>query len=683
MASRCDRVLATLADYAKAMLDEDESEQFEAHIASCGSCRREFSDFFDRAHDGAGRLEELAALTLDSLSSTFQRPDRDQGWEFGYVHDHPTDEAFTPTEGVDSTQAPRVGNLRIVRRIASGGMGSVHEAFDEVTRRRVAIKLLKMAEKRSKAMTRMINEAKAMARLDHPNIVAIHDVKYFDGGPALVMEFVDGTPLNLWQRGKPLRPDQAAALVREIALTIDHAHQRGVVHRDLKPSNILILDPPQEAEPGARPTIFPRIKLTDFGISQLNHHDQEVEGLTYTGELLGTPTYMSPEQTRGHGAPIGPASDIYNLGTILFELLCGKPPFATADPVETLMKIREEPPPRPSSIIAGIPKYLEEICLRCLAKSPSKRYASAGTLAEELEACLSSGLSVTQSHPVANESKRGAPRIRRKTATQTGVAVGLVGILLGGVFLFDHVPRGESMSEASSVTFDSNHPSIPPHLSSDRPIDQNLDKVRMRTLAQWEQKWQGHSIAQIAPHLTPMKAGLPVLEAKYPKDPQLIQLRGMLLESEGESARQVSDFSMWTKKLEQACSLAEKLTELTPNDPMAYCNHSQLLDQLAMAYRSIDDHTNMINASERSIEVQRGALKRWSDLPQMRLKMYDRSIGRFGILVHLELDSEAGYCLKEATQTLQSKPFSPKYKSSAESALSQLSFLDSELQKKK
>jgi hypothetical protein len=423
------------------------------------------------------------------------------------------------------------------------------------------------------------------------------------------------------------------------------------------------LDPPQEAEPGARPTIFPRIKLTDFGISQLNHHDQEVEGLTYTGELLGTPAYMSPEQTRGHGAPIGPASDIYNLGTILFELLCGKPPFATADPVETLMKIREEPPPRPSSIIAGIPKYLEEICLRCLAKSPSKRYASAGTLAEELEACLSSGLSVTQSHPVANESKRGAPRIRRKTATQTGVAVGLVGILLGGVFLFDRVPRGESMSEASSVTFDSNHPSIPPHLSSDRPIDQNLDKVRMRTLAQWDQKWQGHSIAQIAP--------------------QLIQLRGMLLESEGESARQVSDFSTWTKKLEQACSLAEKLTELTPNDPMAYCNHSQLLDQLAMAYRSIDDHTNMINASERSIEVQRGALKRWSDLPQMRLKMYDRSIGRFGILLHLELDSEAGYCLKEAIQTLRSKPFSPKYQSSAESALSQLFFLDSELKKEK
>jgi tetratricopeptide (TPR) repeat protein len=150
---------------------------------------------------------------------------------------------------------------------------------------------------------------------------------------------------------------------------------------------------------------------------------------------------------------------------------------------------------------------------------------------------------------------------------------------------------------------------------------------------------------------------------------------------EGELALLNSDFATWAKKLEEACSLAEKLIALTPNDPMAYSNHSQLLDRLAMAYRSVDDHANMVKAYERSIEIQRRALKRWPYIPELRLKMADRSVGRFGILLHLNLYSDARDCIEEAIKMLRSKPFSPTFEANAESAISNLTQLASFLPK--
>ncbi len=681
MAFGCEHVLAHIQDYSRALLDDNETAQFETHLESCIHCRQKFCSFCEREFVGAAQLDDLAALAPGSIRTSFRRSATDEPSEFESDYAPWVNDRLTQAKEIDKSEPVRVGNLRIVRRIASGGMGSVYEAIDEVTQRRVAIKLLRIADKRPHAMLRMLREAKVMARLNHPNIVAIHDVKYFDGGPALVMEYVDGKPLNRWQRGKPLKPELAAALVREIALAIDHAHQRGVVHRDLKPSNILILNLLGEAELDDHRKDFPRIKLTDFGISQLHAHGKEVDDLTNTGEILGTPTYMSPEQTRVNDGHIGPASDIYNLGTILFELLCGIPPFAAADPVETLMKIREQSPPRPGSITTGIPKNLEKICLRCLAKSPSKRYASADAVAQALEAFLLSRHSPDESGPVTHGSNWLSIRGNGHTLILSGAAIGFFGFLIGGLFLADWIPWGQGIPKTSAAMIVPKPTSSPPLLSGERSVDTELEQVKNQTLARWLNKFEGLSNLQIVSFLESMKDGLPALEAKYPEDPQLIQIRGMLFESEGDSARDVNDHAKSAERYEQACSLVEKLTKITPDDPAAYGYHSLLLDQLAKAYRALDDHPNMIKASEKSMQIQCSALNRWPYLPEMRIRMAERSVGRLIILLDLNLKPEAIECVEEAIRTLRSKPFSPKWQTAAERLHSDLSLFASELRK--
>lgn len=672
MAFGCEHVLAHIQDYARALLDDNETSQFEEHLESCTQCRQEFCLLCESEQVGAAQLDELAAVAPGTIRTSFRQSATDCHREFGSDYAPLLNDSFTQTKEIEKSEPVRVGNLRIVRRIASGGMGSVHEAIDEVTQRRVAIKLLRIADKRPHAMLRMLREAKVMAKLDHPNIVAIHDVKYHDGGPALIMEYVDGKPLDRWQSGKPLKPDLAAALVREIALAIDHAHQRGVIHRDLKPSNILVLNLSGEARLEDHLKDFTRIKLTDFGISQLHVHGKGVEDLTITGEILGTPTYMSPEQTRVNDGPLGPPSDIYNLGTILFELLCGIPPFAGADPVETMVRIREQSPPRPGSIAAGIPKDLEEICLKCLAKSPSKRYASAGFVAQALEAFLSSWHRPDESGPVTSESNWLSIRGHGDIPILFGAAIGLFGFLLGGLFLIDWIPWGQRIPKTSAAMLAPKPPSSPTPLSSKRSVDQELEQVKNQTLAQWSNKFEGLYNPQIVPFLKSMKGGLSALEAKYPEDPQLIQLRGMILESEGDSARDVNDHAKSAERYEQACSLFERLCKLTPNDPAAYAYHSLLLDQLAKAYRAIDDHRKMTEASEKSMEIQCGALNRWPYMAEMRIRMAERSMGRLIILGDLKRQTEVNECAEEAIRTLRSKPFSPKWQAAAERLLSDL-----------
>jgi tetratricopeptide (TPR) repeat protein len=224
-------------------------------------------------------------------------------------------------------------------------------------------------------------------------------------------------------------------------------------------------------------------------------------------------------------------------------------------------------------------------------------------------------------------------------------------------------------------------PSSPPILSGERSVDTELEQVKNQTLARWLNKFEGLSNLQIVPFLKSMKARLPALEAKYPEDPQLIQLRGMILESEGDSARDVNDHAKAAERYQQACSLVEKLIELTPNDPAAYGYHSLLLDQLAKAYLAIDDEHNMNKASEKSMQIQCGALNRWPYLPEMRIRMAERSVGRLIILRRLDRTPDAIECVDEAIRTLRSKPFSPKWQTAAERLHSNLSLFASELRK--
>ncbi len=267
----------------------------------------------------------------------------------------------------------RIGDYELLAELGRGGMGVVYQARQASLDRLVALKVtLRGAMASTAEVARFRAEAEAVARLDHPGIVPIYEVGELGGQPFFSMKFVPGTTLARRLADGPLEPREAAALLAPICRAIHFAHQRGVLHRDLKPSNILI-------DPDGRPHV------TDFGLAKQTSDDQ---GLTHSGAILGTPSYMAPEQAAGTRGQIGPASDVYSLGTILYAMLTGRPPFQAASPVDTVLMVLEQDPLPPRLLNAKADRDLEMIALMALQKPPELRYPSALALAEDLEAFL-------------------------------------------------------------------------------------------------------------------------------------------------------------------------------------------------------------------------------------------------------------------------------------------------------
>ncbi len=221
-------------------------------------------------------------------------------------------------------------------------------------------------------LARFRTEAEAVAQLQHPNIVQIYDVGECDGKPFFSLEFVEGGSLDQKLNRKAQKAKEAAGLVEVLARAMHSAHEKGIVHRDLKPANILLT---QDGTP----------KITDFGLAKRLADDSNQ---TQNGSVMGTPSYMAPEQAAGRVEDMGPATDVYALGAILYDALTGRPPFKGATVVDTLNQVRNDEPMPPSRLQPRVPRDLETICLKCLQKSPRKRYASAQALAEDLRRFL-------------------------------------------------------------------------------------------------------------------------------------------------------------------------------------------------------------------------------------------------------------------------------------------------------
>jgi serine/threonine-protein kinase len=262
------------------------------------------------------------------------------------------------------------GDYELLEEIGRGGMGVVYKARQKSLDRIVAVKMILASYLASAEHVRRFQaEARAAGQLRHPNIVHIHEVGQIHGQHYFVMEYIEGPSLAQRIAEEPMDVDTAVRLVLKVARAVDHLHQHQIVHRDLKPSNILV---DSQGQPF----------VTDFGLAKVFTSDSN---RTATGVIAGTPSYMSPEQAAGRTDEVGPASDVYSLGAILYELLTGKPPFHEENPLDTVMQVLSCDPVLPRRLNRRIPRPLQLICLKCLAKRPEERYPSARVLAEDLE----------------------------------------------------------------------------------------------------------------------------------------------------------------------------------------------------------------------------------------------------------------------------------------------------------
>jgi WD40 repeat protein/serine/threonine protein kinase len=356
----------------------------------------------------------------------------------GAASDRTRDEWPTLPPGTASAAGPPPESppdgYDILGELGRGGMGIVYKARQRQLRRLVAVKMiLERGPAAAEDRDRLRAEAEAVARLHHPNIVQIFEIGEARGVPFLALEFCPEGSLAARLKGTPLAPRQAAELVRVLAQAVEHAHRQGVVHRDLKPANILlsrksdIPSPKSEATPSDfafRISDF-EPKVTDFGLAR---RLDTPAGLTLPGSIMGTPSYMAPEQARGLSGKAGPAADVYALGAILYELLTGRPPFKAATAWDTIQQVLREEALPPSRVQSKTPRDLETICLKCLQKQPEKRYASAADLADDLERFL-------HERPIRARPVGRVERLRKWARRRPALAALLAVSGVGGVLL--------------------------------------------------------------------------------------------------------------------------------------------------------------------------------------------------------------------------------------------------------
>lgn len=400
--------------------DESQSypPEFAAHLTECESCRQ-------RLFDTVGADDwPTAPITLlgnqKHLSGLIARI---------AAIDPSSDVAVTlpaaPGEFL-GLEGSRLGHYDIVKPIGCGGFAVVYLAIDSNLDRQVALKVpTSLSLTRPEAYTRFRREAQAAALLSHPQIVPVYETGQIDATSYIAFEYVDGKDLATWFRGQggPVEPRQAAEILCALADAVQHAHQRGIVHRDLKPSNVLLTA--GEPSTSDSESVAQRLRITDFGLALRTLSEDQT--LTAEGTVLGTPAYMSPEQAAS-SPNIDFCTDIYSLGVMLYELLCGTVPIRKETQLATLKALETEQPPKLRSVRGNIPADLEAICTKCLQKRPDDRYKSAFALAEDLREWLEGRPISARPIPVWQRVSRWA--VRNKTVA-TAATIAFASLLVG------------------------------------------------------------------------------------------------------------------------------------------------------------------------------------------------------------------------------------------------------------
>jgi WD40 repeat protein len=358
-----------------------------------------------------------AKTQVAGITSRMEGPPAPGGAGAEVTPNSPTVGAPRPVER-PAPALPTIAGYEVLGVLGRGGMGVVYKARQPGLNRLVALKMIRAgghADERELARFRA--EAVAVARLRHPNIVQVYEVGEHDGLPFFSLEYVEGGPLSKRLDGTPLPPRQAAELAEALARAMHYAHTEHIVHRDLKPANVLLqiadcrLQTEEQSVQSAICNLQSAIpKITDFGIAK--RLDQE-KGQTRTGAVMGTPSYMPPEQAAGRTKEVGPLSDVYALGAILYEMLTGRPPFKGETLMDTVRQVTSDEPVPPTRLNSKVPRDLQVICLKCLEKDPRRRYASAGELADDLRRWL--GGEPIRARP-AGAAERAVKWARRRPA---------------------------------------------------------------------------------------------------------------------------------------------------------------------------------------------------------------------------------------------------------------------------
>jgi WD40 repeat protein/serine/threonine protein kinase len=436
------------------VLDPVEDATVAEHVEGCVPCQHQLERMI-AAGGESGRVPPVSGLPAPGAAA-------------GALLDRlkragPESETLRPgSAGVRSAVAdcspklPEVPGYEVLEELGRGGMGVVYKARQTNLNRLVALKMIH-SDAGDKDVARFRTEAEAIARLQHPNIVQVYDVGAVDGRLYLALEFVAGGTLKQRLTGTPLPPREAAALTEVVARAAEFAHRQGILHRDLKPANILLA---REGEAPAEPA-WPRAgaggsagaspsraagaspslgmpKIADFGLAKLFGG----EAVTHSGEVLGTPGYMSPEQARA-GAEVGPATDVYALGAVLYELLTGHAPFNAPTPVGTLLQVLHEEPVSVSRLQPKTPRDLATVVHKCLEKRPAHRYAGAAALADDLHRFLSG-------QPIQARPAGGVERTWKWARRRPAVAGLLAAIILVTLLSVGLIAWGWQQALASS-----------------------------------------------------------------------------------------------------------------------------------------------------------------------------------------------------------------------------------------
>jgi serine/threonine-protein kinase len=423
------------------------------------------------------RVEQLLEELLDSGGTPEEAcrtcpellPQVQAGWQRLRALKAEVGALFPPSPVCDGATAspppaaelPRIHGYEVQEVLGRGGVGIVYKAWHQRLGRAVALKMLLAGPyAHAEELARFLREAEAVAGLRHANVVQVYDMGDLDGRPYFTMEYVEGGSLAQKLASTPQSADRSAALVATLAEAIEVAHRNGIVHRDLKPANILL-------------TADGTPKVTDFSLAR---RLEGGGGLTVTGVPLGTPSYMAPEQGRGKGDAIGPATDVYALGAILYELLTGRPPFRAETAAATLQQVLADDPVPPSRSNPRVPRDLETICLKCLHKEPPRRYSSAAALAEDLHR-------YTRGEPIAARPAGRRERLARWVRHHPGAA----GLLVALAVLVAATGTGALLLYQQQLAAGARQ---------DR-TDQGVRRILERARVLLEQGWRAADLAQM------------------------------------------------------------------------------------------------------------------------------------------------------------------------------------------